>query len=103
MPFAFAALWTPAKIDGDWLHSVALLTCDSSPNRVAAAIHDRMPVILADEAAQQAWLDDRLDASEALELCGALAQSRLSAAPANPAVNKPDPETEGPQLLHAPG
>jgi putative SOS response-associated peptidase YedK len=103
VPFAFAALWTPAKIDGEWIHSVALLTCDSSPNRVAAAIHDRMPVILADEDAQQAWLDDRLDAEEALELCGALAQSRLSAAPANPAVNKPDPDSEGPQLLHAPG
>jgi putative SOS response-associated peptidase YedK len=102
VPFAFAALWTPAKVDDEWLHSVALLTCDSSPNRVASAIHDRMPVILADADAQQAWLDDRLDAEEALALCGALSESRLSASPANPAVNKPDPESEGPQLLHAP-
>jgi len=31
-----------------------------------------------------------------------LAESRLSAAPANPAVNKPDPDAEGPELLRAP-
>ncbi len=102
IPFAFAALWTPARVGGQWIHSVALLTCDSSPNRVAAAIHDRMPVILADRDAQRAWLDERLDAEEALELCGALPASRLSAAPANPAVNKVDDAVEGPELLRAP-
>jgi putative SOS response-associated peptidase YedK len=101
VPFAFAALWTPAKVGGEWLHSISLLTCDSAPNRVAAAIHDRMPVILADEAAQRAWLDPALDAEEALALCGALSAERLSARPANPAVNKVDPDTEGPQLLVA--
>jgi putative SOS response-associated peptidase YedK len=102
IPFAFAALWTPAKIEGEWVVSVALLTCDSAPNRVAAAIHDRMPVILADRDAQRAWLDERLGAQEALELCGALPEGRLSAHPANPMVNKPDPEHEGPELLVAP-
>ena len=102
-PFAFAALWTPAKVDGEWLHSVALLTCDAAPNRVAAAIHDRMPVILADAEAQQAWLDPSLGAEEALALCGTLPASRLSARPANPAVNKVDPDREGPELLIAPG
>jgi putative SOS response-associated peptidase YedK len=103
VPFAFAALWTPAKIDGSWIESVVLMTCDSASNRVAAAIHDRMPVVLADRAAQEAWLDHRLDAEEALELCGPLAGSRLSAAPANPAVNKPGAADEGPELLVAPG
>jgi putative SOS response-associated peptidase YedK len=102
IPFAFAALWTPAKIAGEWVVSVALLTCDSAPNRVAAAIHNRMPVILADRDAQRAWLDERLGAGEALELCGALPEGRLSAHPANPLVNKPDPEHEGPELLVAP-
>ena len=101
-PFAFAALWTPAKVDGEWVESVALLTCDSAPNRVAAAIHDRMPVILADRDAQDAWLDRSLGAREALELCGALPAARLSASPANPALNKADPALEGPELLLAP-
>jgi len=102
VPFAFAALWTPAKVEGQWLHSVALLTCDSSPNPVAAAIHDRMPVILADRDAQQAWLDPALDADDALALCGALPAERLRAQPANPAVNRVLDVEEGPQLLRAP-
>ncbi len=104
VPFAFAALWTPAKVQGEWVHSVALLTCDAAPNPVAAGIHDRMPVILADRDAQLAWLDASLGAEEALELCGPLPAGRLSARPANPAVNKSgEPDLEGPELLVAPG
>jgi putative SOS response-associated peptidase YedK len=103
IPFAFAALWTPAKVAGEWLHSVALLTCDSSPNPVAAAIHDRMPVILADRDSQQAWLDPALDAEQALELCGPLPAERLRAQPANPRVNGVVGVEEGPELLRAPG
>jgi putative SOS response-associated peptidase YedK len=103
VPFAFAALWTPAKVEERWLHSIALLTCDSAPNRIAAPIHDRMPVILADRDAQLAWLDPALGTEEALALCGALATERLSARAANPAVNKAgDLAAEGPQLLSAP-
>lgn len=102
VPFAFAALWTPAKIDGEWIASVALLTCDATPNRVAAAIHGRMPVVLADREAQLAWLDPGLDAKEALSLCGALPEARVSARPANPAVNKVVEGVEGPELLRAP-
>jgi putative SOS response-associated peptidase YedK len=102
IPFAFAALWTPARVEGSWLHSVALLTCDSSPNPVAAAVHDRMPVVLADREAQQAWLDPDLGAEEALSLCGPLPAERVSARPANPAVNKVQNVPEGPELLYAP-
>ncbi len=102
IPFAFAALWTPAKIEGEWIASVTLLTCDAAPNRIAAPIHDRMPVILADAEAQRAWLDPALASEEALELCGVLPTERLSARAANPAVNKPGGE-EGPELLRAPG
>ncbi len=103
IPFAFAAVWTPAKIDGEWIASVALLTCDAAPNRVASAVHDRMPVILADRDVQRAWLDPRLGAEDALALCGALPAARLTARPANPAVNKAgDLAAEGPELLAAP-
>jgi putative SOS response-associated peptidase YedK len=102
IPFAFAALWTPARVDDEWIQSVSLLTCDASPNGVARAIHDRMPVILADRDAQEAWLDPAVGAEEALSLCGALPAERLSARPANPAVNKPGDAPEGPELLLAP-
>jgi putative SOS response-associated peptidase YedK len=100
--FAFAALWTPAKIAGEWVYSLSMLTCSAASNRVAAAVHDRMPVILADEDSRRAWLEPDLDAEDALALCEPLPASRLRARPANPAVNKPDPDSEGPQLLRAP-
>jgi putative SOS response-associated peptidase YedK len=102
VPFAFASLWTPAKVDDEWIASVSLITCDSAPNPVAAAIHDRMPVILADRDAQLAWLDPDVGAEEALALCAPLDPARLTATPANPEVNKVDPEAEGPYLLQAP-
>jgi putative SOS response-associated peptidase YedK len=101
-PFAFAALWTPARVQDEWVQSVSLLTCDASPNGVARAIHGRMPVILADREAQEAWLDPALGAEEALALCGPLPSERLSARAANPAVNRPGEAPEGPQLLLAP-
>jgi len=101
IPFAFAALWTPARVAGEHVESVTLLTCDAAPNRVAASIHDRMPVILADRGAQQAWLDPALGTEDVLELCQALPASRLSARAANPAVNKAG-AGEGPELLEAP-
>ncbi len=102
LPFAFAALWTPAKVKGEWIESCTLLTCDPAGNRVASAIHNRMPVILADPDMQRAWLDPALRAEEALALCGPLAASRMTARPANPAVNKVDAVEEGPELLDAP-
>lgn len=100
VPFAFAALWAPARVEGQHVESVVLLTCDASANRVAAAVHNRMPVILADRESQRAWLDPRLDAQDVLGLCGPLPAARLSASPASPAVNKAG--VEGPELIVAP-
>lgn len=100
--FAFAAVWVPAKIEGEWMHSIALLTCPAAPNGVAAAIHDRMPVILADREAQLAWLSADLGAEDALALCGPLPSDRLSARPANPVLNRAGAAPEGPELLVAP-
>jgi len=101
-PFAFASLWTPAKIEGSWVQSVTLITCASASNRIVAPIHDRMPVILADDEAQRAWLDPALGTDEALALCAPLPAERLSAQAANPAVNKAGVQ-EGPELLIARG
>jgi putative SOS response-associated peptidase YedK len=100
--FAFAGLWTPARIEGQHVESVTMLTCGVAGNPVAAAIHDRMPVVLADRAARDAWLDPALGAEDVLELCHPLAASRLSARPANPAVNRAGTGIEGPELLSAP-
>lgn len=95
--FAFAALWTPAKIHDEWIHSVTLLTCNSTLNRVAAGIHDRMRVVLAEADAHRAWLNPDLGV-EVLDLCAPLPTDRLSARPDNPAVNKAG-GADGPELL----
>ena len=54
-PFAFAGLWCWTKLDGEWLASCTIIT--TRPNEKVARLHDRMPVILPDQAAEEAWLD----------------------------------------------
>ncbi|MDE3070315.1 MAG: SOS response-associated peptidase [Acidobacteriota bacterium] len=102
LPFAFAALWRETVVEGESVGSVVLLTCDSAPNDVARAIHDRMPVVLADPELWRAWLDPELGADDVLALCGALPTERLTGRPANPAVNRVKGTAEGPELLVAP-
>lgn len=99
-PFAFAGLWTRARIDGERVQSATILT--TTPNPVVARLHDRMPVILPDAEAEAAWLADGVSGTEALALCRTLPGDRMAATAANPAVNKPDPDSEGPHLLAAP-
>ena len=100
-PFAFAGLWTRARIEGERVESGTILT--TTPNPVVARLHDRMPVILPDRETEAAWLSDDLSADEALGLCRPLDAARMTVSPANPAVNKPDPDAEGPHLLALPG
>jgi len=106
--FAIAGLWTPARLgpasEGDepeWIETVTILT--TAANSLVARLHDRMPVILPDEASELAWLSPDLDAAAAKALCVPLAPELLSAAPANPLVNKVSRDVpEGPELLLAP-
>jgi len=53
-PFAFAGLWEYAKIEGEAIVSATVVV--GKPNRIAAGIHDRMPVILMPDD-YDAWLD----------------------------------------------
>ena len=99
-PFAFAGLWTRARIGGEPIESATMLT--TAANALVAPIHDRMPVILAGAAEERAWLDPALDAAAALALCRPLAPERMQVAAANPAMNKSG-IPEGPELLLAQG
>lgn len=101
-PFAFAGLWTHAKIEGERIETATIITCSVAGNPIAAAIHDRMPAVLADRDAQAAWLSDAVNAAAAISLCGPLAPGRTRVAPANPRMNKSGLEDEGPDLLTAP-
>ena len=105
VPFAFASLWTPAKIDGEWIQSVTMLTCDSAPNRTAAAIHGRMPVILADRDAQMAWLDHSLGAEKSSHCVARCPPSgsprgRLTPRSTRPAARPRDPSCSSRLLEH---
>jgi putative SOS response-associated peptidase YedK len=78
--FCFAGLWTN--------QSCTVIT--TRANELVAPAHDRMPVILADPAAWEAWLDPSLDGEAVAPLLAPLAAELMSAAPANPALNSPD-------------
>lgn len=100
-PFAFAGLWTPGTLNGEPIESATILT--TAANGLVAAVHDRMPVILAGPDAERAWLSPELDALAAKALCVPLAADQMIVTPANPLVNKAGGEaTEGPELLTAP-
>ena len=99
-PFAFAGLWGWSRPEGEWLASATMLTCP--PNAVVARLHDRMPVILEGPEAEAAWLSEDLSPEDALALCRPLDPGRMTAAPANPRVNKSGLDDEGPDLLRAP-
>jgi putative SOS response-associated peptidase YedK len=90
VPFAFAGLY-----DGE---GVAIMT--TTPNEIAAPVHDRMPVILQSPDEEAAWLSREVGVDAAKELLRPIPSDRVSVAPANPAVNKAG--VEGPELIVAP-
>ena len=100
-PFAFAGLWTSAKIDGERVETATIITCSALSNPVAAPVHDRMPVVFADADVQHAWISAELDGPAALSLCEPLPASRLTVVAANPRMNRSGLEDEGPDLLVA--
>ena len=91
-PFAFAGLWDPGRDEA----SACVLT--TSANAVCRPVHDRMPCILGGPEEEALWL--AADADAATEVLRPLADARVTAAPANPAVNKAG--VEGAELLTVP-
>jgi putative SOS response-associated peptidase YedK len=97
--FCFAGLWTTwTPRDGDPVASCTVVT--TRANELVAPVHDRMPVVLADQGAWEAWLDPDLDAAAVAPLLAPLPAEAMAVAPANPALGSPD--YEGPDCLVAP-
>jgi len=108
-PFAFAGICTRKEwdeeedrgFDDGWLYSATIVT--TTPNKVVAPVHNRMPAILATPEAEAAWLRPDLSLEDALALLGPLDAGRMASAPANPQLNKVGKGMgEGPELLVAP-
>lgn len=78
-PFAFAGLLGSAIVKGERMPAATMITTDSTG--AAAAIHDRMPVVLADPDAEAAWLAGE-DAGDLIdELCVPLGGDRVDVQP----------------------
>jgi putative SOS response-associated peptidase YedK len=90
--FCFAGLWTTWRGE---LRSCTVVT--TTANGLIAPVHDRMPVVLADAAAWEAWLDPALDAAAVAPLLAPLPADAMRMAHANPVVNVAD--YEGPDCL----
>jgi putative SOS response-associated peptidase YedK len=75
-PFAFAGLWASWRGDGGGDDAEAIRSCTiitTEANAKVADIHDRMPVMLPDTAAEEAWLDHATPAPLLQELLVPLA------------------------------
>jgi putative SOS response-associated peptidase YedK len=95
-PFAFAGLWAAARRgDGSSIHSCAIVTC--APGDVVAPIHDRMPVIL-DQEAEPAWIDAEAKPVDLQELL--VPTDELEVTEVSDAVN--DVRQGGPALIEPP-
>jgi putative SOS response-associated peptidase YedK len=90
--FCFAGLWTTWR---SAVRSCTVVTTEA--NELVAPVHDRMPVVLGDAAAWEAWLDPALDAGAVAPLLTPLPADAMRMARANPVVNVAD--HEGPDCL----
>jgi putative SOS response-associated peptidase YedK len=97
-PFAFAGLWDRWKQPDDtWLISFTIVTC--RPNEVVAALHDRMPVVVA-PADWERWLSrDPMPAEALADIFAPPDPAGWEAEPVGAFVNKPS--FDGPECVES--
>jgi putative SOS response-associated peptidase YedK len=85
-PFAFAGLWASWHGAGDEaLRTCTIITTDA--NAVLRDIHDRMPVMLPDQDAEEAWLDHGTPPEALRELLVPLGDALTARRAVGPAVS----------------
>jgi putative SOS response-associated peptidase YedK len=82
--FGFAGLWERWRRGDQVVESWAIVTCP--PSGDLAWLHDRMPVVLANDEAVEIWLQG--DVADALAVATTLPSDRTKVYPVSPAVNK---------------
>ena len=93
-PFAFAGIWNKWQSADRSITSCAIIT--TTPNELLSTIHDRMPVILADEA-YDAWLSETSDPRELKALLAPYPAAAMKSVPVSTKVNSA--LVEEPQLV----
>lgn len=95
-PFVFAGLWESWRsLDGVELQTCSLITTE--PNDVVRPLHDRMPVILRDDAVDR-WLDPAVtDAATLQPLLAPTPADLMVGVPVSPLVNSV--RNDGPACL----
>ena len=85
--FAFAGLWDRWEKEGTVLHTCTIIT--TKPNEIMKDIHDRMPVILPEDA-QKIWLDRNIqDTNQLKQLLTPYAAEEMIAYEVSLLVNSP--------------
>jgi putative SOS response-associated peptidase YedK len=90
-PFAFAGLWEFCRLRETEILSAAIIV--GAPNPLAAAIHDRMPVILEPEAYDR-WLDPAASIDELRALLKPYPAERMQAVAVSRAANSVKNDSE---------
>lgn len=90
-------VWKPEE-QADPVLTFTILT--TSPNSVLRPIHDRMPVVLGDDA-REAWMDPEADLGELRNLLSPAPDDALETRPVSTYVNTP--ENEGPECIEPVG
>jgi putative SOS response-associated peptidase YedK len=98
-PLAFAGLWEawrdPDDRDAPWVVSCVIVT--TRANEVLAPVHDRMPVVLGEDA-WPTWLDpEQHDLDRLVPLLAPAPSEWFEVFPVSPLVNKAD--NNGPDLV----
>ena len=89
--FAFAGLWDEWKKDGVSITSCTIVT--TRANELLEPIHDRMPVILAEES-YKFWLDPRTPPDELEQLLVPFPATGMKSHPVGSKVNHPEIDNE---------
>lgn len=85
-PFAFAGIWDSWGEGENQFYSFSIIT--TSPNKLVAAIHDRMPVIL-DPEDESGWLQDSTPIDHILSMLRSYPAEKMDAYPVSTLVNSP--------------
>ncbi len=91
-PFFFAGIWDEWHMDGTSIKTCAIIT--TTPNKLLATIHDRMPVIIPSEGLDS-WLRGNSKLPELRELLRQFPESEMEGFPVSPEVNGSEADHAG--------